>query len=110
MPGIMVGCRRSWLGPACTRKNGIENVYSKDVEVLMGSFQKYESHFTYKSVRHDRYADDRPTRYQEVAEQHCSSSITVSWSASSDKEAEDDKMFGRRFKTRRYDSQNGGRS
>lgn len=76
----------------------------------MDSTQKYESHSTCKSVRHDRYTDDLPTMYQEVAEHQSTSSDTVSGRGSRDHEVEHDTLFGGRLKTRWYDSQNRGGS
>lgn len=82
-------------------KTEIKIVNLKAVEALMDSIRKYESKSTCKSIRHDRYNDDRLTSYQEADEHHHSSSDTVSKTGSTDDKIDHDIFVGRWLKTRR---------
>lgn len=78
-------------------------MYPKPVDALIDSIQKYELHSMFEAVRYDLYIDDRPKLYEEVYEHHSPSSYTVSGRGTNEHDIEHDKLFGRWFKTRRYD-------
>lgn len=58
----MVSCRRSRLGPTCTRKTGIEEQFTMAAEAIVDSIQNHEPNKLRKTRRNDGH--ERPIVYK----------------------------------------------